>query len=383
MNGLKNISEPHRSPSEVQFYDKLGAATRVECTSISGSTESLKNTLGGALKNYLGFKGSEDNIANAYCLACQRNEHVYHNGEPCYFFYYWLGDTYWNKARKDDLSGALEAIYTTLGSKVHGKKCNVKYDDVDKDLFLKRKVIFDYYYNYKTERKKFLNNESNCNNDWFNYRETIITACKAVEKDCEAGNSKNSLYCKDFKDKYEAYCEIVQQLQWTCNQISNLKGAVEEEKTTCSSAKDQLQNQITQEKKAASSAAKTAASKAQSNLSEAVSKATTTTALSSIFGTLAMTTVLPFLLYKYKPWSFWFGNHTSGNGGGRRKRRRRSVGRDIDTLTDDSTTYSILDNSTENSTVSSVAYNTRPSTREREGRNNNEGGRGMVGYQNM
>ncbi|ANQ09600.1 KIR protein [Plasmodium coatneyi] len=366
---------PRSLPSESNFLGTFNNDRIDNCDSSGGGAEKLGGTLRTALKTeYPVLSGSEEKITKAYCTACQWNQLSYYKREPCYFYYYWVGREFRNALNGRQLSDLLKKIYETLGNAVTGKKCEIIYKDVQRDIFNNREKIFHYSLDYSIVEKGLKAGNPNCDLSWSTYRSGVLSACTAVRGNCKTGPNVSGQYCKEFEAQYGAYCDIAKVIELYCKTSNDIE-TVRTQNEACSSDRQKL----TQEKSALQSAqerieseAKTASLQAEANLN----KATTNATISSILGTLA-TIGAPFLLYKYKPWSSLFGNHSKG-----RRRGKRSAGSEIDTFTEASRTNSILDAS-ENSTVRSAAY-TRQATRESEKTNNNNTrGRGMVGYQNM
>ncbi|ANQ08965.1 KIR-like protein [Plasmodium coatneyi] len=311
-------------------------------------------------------------IDHAYDYACLqgRTTGFKSDSASCRLFYYWFGHNYWSHLKGTKLSSLLEKIYTKLeetSSCNSEKKCDFKYNDLeDQAIFKDMKIIFEYYNDYKQVQSELSKSGTTCAEKWSNYWETISSACEKMNDKCkeDGGADKEKQYCNDFNNTYAVHCDTANLHQEMEVLIKKMQREADEAQITATKAKD-----------------------------EAVRSAFTTSSLSSIFGTLGMT-VAPFILYKYKPWYSWFGNH-SGNGGGRRSTRKKgSTGQNFDVSAEDTFTEYSTDNSTigdsagESSTVrSSSAYttpSTRPSTGGRERRaNNTRAGRGMVGYQNM
>ncbi|ANQ10732.1 KIR protein [Plasmodium coatneyi] len=329
------------------FYRAFDDDSKDDCSSNGKSAQELGVTLKSKLGQYSREPNETKKIMNAYCTACERKRLGSWGDAPCYLFYYWLGHNYWNPGNREKLSDLMNKIYNALGAHFKGKKCEVKYEEVDRKLLNNRKTIFEYYNDYNKIEGDLLNSNPDCSNDqWSGYREDVIEACKDVQNDCKVRNKKSDdQYCNDFKDKYDAYCDIANLLQWTCTKISTLeKGTIKEKDTEIDRLREQLQGQRERVSKLEqeAAAAQTAASLAKD---EAVRSATTTSSISSIIGTLA-TIGAPFLLYKYKPWSSWFSKHTSGNGARSNRRRRRSATGNIDAFTESTSTYDSTDTST-------------------------------------
>ncbi|ANQ08671.1 KIR protein [Plasmodium coatneyi] len=308
-------------------------------TALSSNFSQCKKIIADAAKN-----------ANAYEDACMQNNSAQSNSIPCRSFYYWFGHKYWSHLNRKTLSEVLKVIYETLGTSSFssGNKCEFKYKDLeDHTIFRNMKIIFDYYHGYKNVPNLLSTSGITCLKEWSNYWTTLSSACKAMEEKCTGDNDhKGKPYCTDFEKTYAIHCDMAELQQ-------------------------KMDVLIT---------------KIQREAQKTLSKASTTSSLSSILGTLA-TIGTPFLLYKYKPWSSLFGNHSSENGGGRRKKgssRRQQFDELTETstmdLTDSSETSSTFD---PNTVPSSTAYNTRQPSKGRTNNNSTPGHhhqRTNVGY---
>ncbi|ANQ08869.1 KIR-like protein [Plasmodium coatneyi] len=367
-------------PSHKEYYDKFNTPTRSECKSLGGDFQQWDGQLQNGLSEYHKITTDAKKIANAYCFACTQNKpSSYKNKEPCEFFYYWLGDKYWNDLGNHTFSNLLNKIYQTLHTSSHTNLCRTKYDDVPRELFQQRKTLFEWWHNHSVLQSLIQGSNSECSEQYGHHIEKAFSSYFSVSAFCTENKSKSDSYCMQFWTEQNQKDNLAKLLKLQCESESKLQ-TMEEGSRTCAQEKETLTKEKQSEAQATLSQAQTAASLAKE---EAVRSATTTSSLSSIFGTLGMT-VAPFLLYKYKPWSSWIGNH-SGNG--RSTRKRRSAEGTFDTFTENSSTYdseteSIVDDSTtENSTTLRSATYTAQSTR--GGRTRNNAGRGIVGYQNM
>ncbi|ANQ07132.1 KIR-like protein [Plasmodium coatneyi] len=347
-------------PSKTNYYDKFDQDNGNDCNGTRAKPEQLKTELNSKFKDCIKIIDDAKKIAKTYCYASTQNEQsIYENKEPCLFFYYWLGDKYWDDLKNNHrFSELLIAIHSTLKGDDHLEKCRIKYDNINETLLPQMKEVFDYYHDYKDVKDNILDIKEGCEGKWSTYLGQISSACKAVRNYCNQDQNKCGDYCTEFNNKYDVHCNTATMSKEKCELQSQLTTA---------------KQRIVSEEKAASLAKE-----------EAVRSATTTSSISSILGTLA-TIGAPFLLYKYKPWSSLFGNHSTGYGrSGRRKRRSSGQNFDVsaqDTFTEYSTENSTIGDSTtaENSTVRSMAH-----TRQSRGRTNNgPSHRNNVGYSRM
>ncbi|ANQ06223.1 KIR-like protein [Plasmodium coatneyi] len=355
------------------------------CSGIDVQPDKLKSPLESKFNDCKKITADADKIAKAYCSACNMNTTKKMDGEPCYFFYHWLGDKYWNDLGNKNFLDLLREIHETLRGNTHTDKCRFQYSDVNDTLLPQMKKVFDYYYDHKIIQKNLLKNLPKCEAKWMGYLEGIASACITIRADCKGKDrtSTNS-YCSDFHTKYMVHCGVAEALNVYCTEASTLG-----ESSQHTSVKEKLKSErhLAQQEQQST----------LTKLEETLLQANKASSLSSAFGTIAALE-LPaalFLLYKYKPWSSWFGNHSSGNGerGRSNTRKRRSTRNEFDTLTDDASTItdSIIGDSTtadDSTTVHSTAYTrqaTGKSTRGRTRTNNTPGHhqRTNVGYGRM
>ncbi|ANQ09756.1 KIR-like protein [Plasmodium coatneyi] len=363
-------------PSRKQFYNKF-----------KGSGENCNNECTKNIKDSLSAFPSEGDFQNKILRASYAAFKMKPEDTPFYndrwnFLYYWIGDQLWDNLGKEPKDSTFTPLMTMLCGNMSSAPEQGGYrvictSTIGKKLFEERKIVFEHYHDYGTAKVQLQGGAPNCDKKWSGYLNGIASACEAVRTDCRRNERVNDAYCNNFSNSYILYCDMVELLELYCKKVTELSDK-EGEANTCSSEKKELRTSL------------------ESNLlaaQEALTKATTTSSITSIFGTLAAT-AFSYLLYKYKPWSSWFGNHTSGSSR-RSNRKRRSAGQNFDASTEDTLTeYSIetstvgpTENSTRARTVrSSAAPYTRPSTTGQSTggrRNNNTPGRGMVGYQNM
>ncbi|ANQ06244.1 KIR-like protein [Plasmodium coatneyi] len=367
---------PASFPSDNNFYRTFnGGSWTCDEDGGSGKLKELRNNLNIAFSAYSEVLKQTENIRKAYCFASKKKEEdPSHDDTPCWFFYYWLEDILPKGGKMEDVQfqSHINSICTLIKDAHEGNRCKLTCsENLNRENFKQRKTIHDYSYNYKTIEKDLLKIGPICQQRWSTHRKKVTSACKAVSEKCpdreSGGASFDDPYCKDFKDKYNFYCGAAQALESYCTKKADLEVAQQGK----AQAQEQAQSTFTK-------------------LNEAESKASAASSLSSTFGTLAALEfpALAFFLYKYKPWSFWFGNHTSGNGrSGRNTRKRRSSTHNFGSSTEDTLTTYSTENSTigptESSTIDGIVPSTPYTRQPNKGQRNNAGSRGMVGYQNL
>ncbi|CAA9991039.1 KIR protein [Plasmodium knowlesi strain H] len=199
---LKNL------PSRTDYYTKFNTGQYGESYGNS-CTLGWEDKLKGKLSKYGGLSNMETRIMNAYCYACKKKEQTESDhGNPCRFFYYWLGNMVPKGANTYNLSEVLDSIYQAFEGTPYKNKCEINYEDVEEINFDLRRRIHDFAYNYKTIQglvDKCGHTEAK---EYLRYLQRISGACRIVGVDCPDGEARESgTYCSDYKEKYKAYCE--------------------------------------------------------------------------------------------------------------------------------------------------------------------------------
>ncbi|ANQ06687.1 KIR-like protein [Plasmodium coatneyi] len=360
-------SDQHLSelPSWINFYNEFEKGTTEECG--SGSTSGSVDKIGQKVNIVLNtFRGGEFPIIKDYLNGiikgvCYVDDMYKENKDPfnnkrCWFLYFWIGHKLYKHPIEAQIKSNLNAICTYIKQEYAKHGCNlICTHNLEKEPFTNRKTLFEFLYDYTALRTLLWNIKSVDVDKCKKYLDGARAAYEAVKRNCTTPISDS--YCTQFWNEH--------------------KDAIDKELTDLKNAQENIaQREQLAERKAQS---------ISSQLSNATDQANKASSLSSAFGTIAAIELpaILLLLYKYKPWSSWFGKHSSGNGRSERtNRRRRSAGPDFDTLTEastvDFTTSSETGSIIDDSTVRPVAYIGQP-----KGRNNNAGRHGMVGYQNM
>ncbi|ANQ06263.1 KIR protein [Plasmodium coatneyi] len=368
------------------FYNTFNNDDRTmnDCSSNGVNPQDLKGKLHSNFGGYEKIMQDATKIAKAYCSACEKKGLQTWGDKPCHFFYYWVGDKYGNDLGNKSLSDLLDKIYQGLNEITDTKQCRTYYKDFDETLVSHMKRVYEYYYEHATINKLLLQNGPKCDANWSGYLHEVSSACESIRTRCKGKEYESNTYCGEFKKNYMVHCGVAEALNLYCTEAADL-----DEGMGHSSIKQKLEaerarlSELEGEVAAASSRA-AALSKANE---EKLRSATTTSSISSIFGTLGMT-VVPFFLYKYKPWSSLFGNNSNGARGGRNNtRKKRSSGREFDASTEDTlTTYTIGDATTKYGTeVSAPSYRAKPRGTTGTGTSNAIPGHHQrnIGYHNM
>ncbi|ANQ06568.1 KIR-like protein [Plasmodium coatneyi] len=330
-------------PSYKDFYGIFESVreNKEDCKNGCRENTEIPQRLNGKIKE------SSDKIKGAICTACKMYKGE-GTGDPSkreayHFLYYWLGDKLPKSGNDDtnfqtDIKAICEAINKFCGTGGSGQ-CGIPCDNISGIDFRSRKTIFDFSYNFTTIEENIKECKFSDNSDWSSYRANVYSACTVMSIYCttERGKTKSAAYCKELETKYAVPCKTAELVELHCQKVHELE-------TERRNATETAQYTLSQ-------------------LNDALSKANKAFSLSSAFGTLALMELpaLAFFLYKYKPWSSLFGNHSGSSRG------KRSTGREFDASTesastitdstDDSSTIGPTENST---TLRSVAHTRQP-----------------------
>ncbi|ANQ07086.1 KIR protein [Plasmodium coatneyi] len=281
-----------------QFYETFDNVNIDNCSSKGTTSEQLGETLRGKLNGYPGLRGQEKKIMGAYCSACKKKREQSNDNTPCWFFYYWLGDKYWNDLKNHKFSDLLREIHTTLMGGNHDEECRIQYSDVNKKLLPQMKTIFDYFYEHEKINKQLLQNGLNCKDQLSPYVNKISSACITLREDCKGKEHISDSYCNDFNTKYKVHCNVAEALKLYCTEAATLG---ESSQHTSVKQKLEAEREIVQQKiELAKQAAQQEKQTTLFQLKEAESKASAATSLSSAFGTLAVIELPAALFFLYK-----------------------------------------------------------------------------------
>ncbi|ANQ07140.1 Variable surface protein Vir7-like protein [Plasmodium coatneyi] len=186
-------------PSYKEFYSKFndgcGGCDR------ESWVQGLKENFDG---QHTSISKHTDKIKNTWCCVSKMDK----SGQPlygqrCNFLYYWIGDFLFRNVEDATmvpvtLSLICRNIKTTYLSERHGLIC----ETTEKELFNNRKLIFDYWQDYKTIQSLMKSSDSNCNATYGSYLQSIVAAYNSVNANCtDPANSKGP-YCTKFQEMF-------------------------------------------------------------------------------------------------------------------------------------------------------------------------------------
>ncbi|ANQ10606.1 KIR protein [Plasmodium coatneyi] len=190
--------------SEVLFYSQFNKETD-DCageSAVESAVESIKGYLGSSL-NYANKGNDIDKIVKGVCYV----DKIYkgtsthpHQSELCSFLYYYIGDVLSKNPKCDNMfslimnmiCSALESSYKLKGCKI---ECSTKHD---KDIFLKRKAIFDYYHDFSVIQGELLQENHQCAAKYGSYLSAVVPIYEEVRQNCERASSSTDPYCIQF-----------------------------------------------------------------------------------------------------------------------------------------------------------------------------------------
>ncbi|ANQ06681.1 KIR protein [Plasmodium coatneyi] len=383
--------------SKLKFYDKV-QGEKVHCELGTQKETSVKDKL----KSCTEIKNEIDEIAKGLCKASTMKDDAnlsaqegdsdldeldkLFNKSLCHFLYFWLGKEVWTRVGNDGTKflDVMGKIYDALSDFGVQNNCTLLYTNnppttlnnqptINKDLFLHRKTVFDFTFDYKGIKDKLQWFSNACDDGYYKHLQSAQTAFSEVLTDCKSKWSQGTeggknptnddLYCSWFKNTFDVINDQ-SPLILSHNGTSMSKGESEKEVT--------VYNHVHLELNFASKANPTA------------------TIVSSLLSVVGLPTTA-FFLYKYNllPSAikniFFRGGGGSTNNNRSKTRKGRSGRRDLDTLTaaDSSTIYSteystIDDDSTETSTLYDRPHrkgrtnNSRPQQQQMQRNNRNE-----------
>ncbi|ANQ05752.1 KIR protein [Plasmodium coatneyi] len=187
-----------KSNSDIFFYSKFNKETD-KCDGNS-TINSIKGKLEMELQSYAGVQDNKEKIIKGVCSASKMegtssSPSLY--SDRCNFLFFWIGELL-SKSLDDILfSTIVQLICTELEKWYTTNGCKILCTSANKDLFLKRKTIFDYYHDNSVILTAILSKDSNCVTKYVPYLEKILPIYNEVKDDCD-GNSKTDPYCKEF-----------------------------------------------------------------------------------------------------------------------------------------------------------------------------------------
>ncbi|ANQ10830.1 KIR protein [Plasmodium coatneyi] len=204
---LCNVNDLPSKQIYQKFEQKNGKTKCPQCNSwADGITSILEDKLRDEWEDW----EYATEIAQAWCLISKLNTEEKQPSSPCKeklcnFFYFWLGGTLCHRLKPSTwFQDTMQEIYTKLkGSNVQCEYIPID-GTIDRDLFKYRKIIFDYYYDYKTlkEQLKYPPSEvSPCKVKYDAYLQDVEDAHKQVEANC--GRTSKDEYCNNFWNKFK------------------------------------------------------------------------------------------------------------------------------------------------------------------------------------
>ncbi|CAA9987101.1 KIR protein [Plasmodium knowlesi strain H] len=224
-------------PSE-QKYKIFGM--RESCAATYGDqnkNENIVQRVGETVGLWTRAENYARKIVEAYCHASTEtvtdSTHYY---EPCYFFYFWLGDLLKDKFKRTnlDLNSVMGPAYIQLGkfqfkNAQNKRKCENLYEDIGKNVFDQRKIIFDYAYNHRTlhndsrEEKEFL-----CSTACAQYVKSAGDAYSSAIGAC-GSDASGDKFCQELKTEYSKYFDNNHKPKWKCTPVTEEESENEEE----------------------------------------------------------------------------------------------------------------------------------------------------------
>ncbi|ANQ09779.1 KIR protein [Plasmodium coatneyi] len=132
------------------------------------------------------------------------------------FFYYWVGTRIKEDLKGYDFTTTMRTICDKLPESEAKNICTNKYPEINKDLFEKAKVLFDFFYNYgtakiKLQEKGLFTNEK-CNSSL----KKVKDAYQNIRDICDGEGDSKSQYCEKLIQEYKVKFQNGAPLKLTC-----------------------------------------------------------------------------------------------------------------------------------------------------------------------
>ncbi|KMZ88783.1 hypothetical protein PVBG_06219 [Plasmodium vivax Brazil I] len=174
--------------------------------------------------SYPNLRNISDNILRALCFIYKKKRSRQNNfdQEYCSYLYYWLGDKIYPLVNDEVVfSRIINMIYGELYSNIAEDFiiCNPLNTHINRDIFFKNKMLFDYSKDYKNIDLDTLHGQTTCNKDYKDYMEKYISMYKGAYLDCK-GEKKN-FDCKYFSTLFQEnqYSKLS---SFSCKQRDNI-----------------------------------------------------------------------------------------------------------------------------------------------------------------
>ncbi|ANQ07811.1 Variable surface protein Vir7-like protein [Plasmodium coatneyi] len=197
------VGDWEKRDSKIRFYKDLGEnSSYCIYTDEKGNVESK-------LKACQEIKSEAQKIADGLCYIHSKRQDESDESVRdafCHALYYWLGDFAWKSDRVSSGTKFIEVmgdIYKALSEFGVSDNCKNMYKDnsnITKDLFEKRRTVFDFSFDYKNIKEKLQLHNYSCEKEYYEHLEKAHKAFGAVSEDC---HGKIDLYCIEFKNIFE------------------------------------------------------------------------------------------------------------------------------------------------------------------------------------
>ncbi|CAA9990924.1 KIR protein [Plasmodium knowlesi strain H] len=172
---------------------------------------SWPNQIKAALEGDENIGEHAEEIAKALCHAYEKKgKDTPSNKLPeeyCDFYYFWVGDIFWNNSRKRTFKGIMDQIKDAVGNSTSDHGCSFRFKTKGLNSFLSSKLLFDYYKD-KDDMKSHLNFDSEeeigCNDAYYEYFVAARKAYEIMHKKCPKEDTKGTNeWCKKFHEMYK------------------------------------------------------------------------------------------------------------------------------------------------------------------------------------
>ncbi|ANQ07413.1 KIR protein [Plasmodium coatneyi] len=308
-----------------KIYNRLDQYQQKQCAQTDFAQE-IRNILNGA--NLLGETIVKE-IINTLCyISRDVEDDDSENDQDNTFFYYWMGEKLSTILGDAKFKEVMNKCKSEVESNMNKYNCDFVDTPNSINVFEAFKTVYDYYYDRNCMERTLGTGHEDCADPYYKYLLRAQDAYRIMEAECTGSNS--SKWCEKFGSSY-GECKSGKKVNEECR-VKSISGK------SCIDDSEAETSTFLAPKETSSGT-----SSEGSNITPAISAAGL-----ALVG-LPMAT---FFLYKYNLLPDWF--HNTFKGERRNIISRRSIERNTDVLTDDTSTEYSADSATAGSTVDSI-----------------------------
>ncbi|CAA9991142.1 KIR protein [Plasmodium knowlesi strain H] len=184
-------------PSQEYFYSKFKSAQDT-CDGVTSA-----RAVDDPLKGYDNLQNYWDHFVKAWCCMSKMEEgqqQLYE--ERCNFLYYYIGSLIPSTGAGGSFQEIMKKIYEGLSKIDIEDKCSSAYTNIDRNLFMQRRKVHDFSYDYQIMKSLLAKNGNSCDGTYYKH---LQDAVKAYNDVCVNGGWRRDTYCNKFEEAVGGY----------------------------------------------------------------------------------------------------------------------------------------------------------------------------------